>query len=184
MYKFLSSIRESSVVAKIGISLLLLLFSSLLGLLVYWGLIIKSMQTNPERYKYEIEKFKKHYDELRPFAKDSSDPTICIGNYMCEYEGKLFVKSKFLSIHAKNICDSVVYSYHRIERRTIENETYYQFPIKKRYSKTEKLTIIFDVLRYIEKNYPDDSVMYDDSIPMGYSGVDIARKAKVMGIEM
>ena len=48
----------------------------------------------------------------------------------------------------------------------------------------EKITIILEVLRYVEKNYHDDSVMYDKSIPMGYSGVDIARKAKIIGIEM
>lgn len=178
MYNFLLSIRELSVVVKIIISTGLFLFGGPLLVIVFLIFVAKSKDTNPDKFYGEIDSFKSNYDKLRTYVESSEENMICFGSYVCEYEGKTCYLSKFISIYAKNISSSITSAYPNIEQRQIENDVYFQFPIKKNYSKTAKTTIILAIIQYINDNYCDDKIHFDKSIPIGISAVGLNKIIK------
>lgn len=76
-----------------------------------------------------------------------------------------------ISLYAKNIPTSIASVYPNIEQRQIESDIYFQFPIKKKYSKTAKTTIILAIIQYINEKYRDDKIHFDKSIPIGISAI-------------
>lgn len=130
-------------------------------------------------FEFEIDCFKKIYPVFRKCAEGTKDPTISIGNYVDEYNGIALFDSKFISIYAMNITDSIVKDCSFIEKKQIRNDTYYQLPIKQNYSKKEKATIIRAVLDFIHTNYPEDNVAFDNSIPLAISEVGLNPTAEL-----
>ncbi|MBR6508975.1 MAG: hypothetical protein IKT38_00020 [Clostridia bacterium] len=171
MYNFLLSIRELSVAVKIIISVGLFLFGGPLLVMVFLIFVAKSKDTNPDKFCVEIDSFKSNYDKPRTYVDSSEENIICFGSYVCELEGKICYLSKFISIYAKNISNSITSAYPNIEQMRIENDVYFQFPIKKNYSKTAKITIILAIIQYINEKYRDDKIHFDKSIPIGMSAV-------------
>ena len=171
MYNFLLSIRELSVAVKIIISVALFLFGGPLLTIVFLIFVVKSSDTKPDKFYGEINSFKSNYDKLRTYVEGSEENMIYFGSYVCELEGKICYLSKFISIYAKNIPTSIASAYPNIEQRQIENDIYFQFPIKKKYSKTAKTTIILAIIQYINEKYRDDKIHFDKSIPIGISAI-------------
>ena len=171
MYNFLLSIRELTVVVKIIISIGSFLFGGPLLTIVFLIFVAKSNDTNPDKFIREIDSFKSNYDKLRTFVKGSEENLICFGSYVCELDGKTCYLSKFISIYTKNVSSSITSAYPNIEQRRIENDMYFQFPIKKKYSKTAKITIILAIIQYINEKYRDDKIHFDKSIPIGMSAI-------------
>lgn len=133
--------------------------------------IVKSSDTKPDKFYREIDSFKSNYDRLRTYVEGSEENMIYFGSYVCELEGRICYLSKFISIYAKNISGSITSVYPNIEQREIENDLYFLFPIKKKYSKTAKTTIILSVIQYINENHCDDKIHFDKSIPIGISAI-------------
>ena len=171
MYNFLCSINQLSTKAKVIILVgLILLFGPMLAI-IFAIFIRKARETDPTTYQAEINTFKSNYDKLRQYVDGTENNLIYVGSYVCEYEGQTFYGSKFISIYAKNISSAITGAYPFIEQRTIEGDTYYQFPIKEKYSKTAKITIILATLRYVAETYSDDELHDDRSIPLGIAAV-------------
>ncbi len=166
MKNFLARMRDLNTVVKIIIFVVLMLTAPIFAVL-FLALLLVPREANPDKYKNEIEAFKRYYDILRPYVQNSEYAIINIGSYACEYEGKLFLGSRFISIYATNISSAVVNEVPSIEQRKIEDKMYYQFPIKRKYSKAAKNTIILEVAKYVYEKYPDDKVNINKSIPIG-----------------
>lgn len=81
----------------------------------------------------------------------------------------------------KKISGSVTSAYPNIEQRQIEKDVYFQFSIKKKYSKTAKTTIFLAVIQYINEKHRDDKIHFDKSIPIGMSAVGLNRIIKNFG---
>ncbi len=175
MGKILAKIRNLDSTPKILLGVATALFLGPLGILIFiplYILLVKLNSGNPKMFEFEIEKFKQYYGVLRKYVQETNSTNpIVIGTYVSEYKGKAFMGSRFMSIYVKDLPDSVAKELSFIERAEIENDVYFQFPIKRNYSKKEKATIIRAVLDYIEENYPADKVFFDETIPSGMSSV-------------
>jgi len=182
MYNFLTSLRQLSTTVKAIIIVAAILFGSPLLAIVCVVFLVKSAETDPGKYQMEINTLKNNYDRLRPYVEGTGDNLIYFGSYVCEYEGKTFYGSKYISIYAKNISSAITGAYPFVEQRTIEGDTYYQFPIKTKYSKTAKITIIIAMLQYIAECYPEDESHSDRDIPIGLSAVGKLKLMKEDGI--
>lgn len=180
MYNFLCSLNQLSTKVKVIIGAALFILGG--PLLIFLIFLLKARETNPEKYQSEIAALKNNYDRLRQYVDGEENNLIYIGSYVCEYEGRTFYGSKFISIYAKNISSEITDAYPFIEKRTIEGDTYYQFPIKEKYSKTAKITIILAILRYVAETYSEDELHDDRSIPLGLAAVGKLKPANSDGI--
>ena len=167
MYDLLVAIRNFSVLVNVIIFIALFLFGGPLLCIIYTVLLIKSRQTNIKRYTNEIEYFLKCYERIRPYLFECNDRIIYIGSYVTEYEGKVCYLSKFVSLYAKNISNQFMSNNTYAEQKQIEGDMYFQFPIKNKYSKTEKMTIINGLIEHIAIQHPTDKFNVDKSIPIG-----------------
>lgn len=171
MYDLFVAIRNLSVPVNVIIFIALFLFGGPLLCIIYTVLLIKSRQTNIKRYTNEIEYFSKCYERIRPYLFECEDRIIYIGSYVTEYEGKVCYLSKFVSLYAKNISNQFLSNNTYAEQKQIEGDMYFQFPIKNKYSKTEKITIINGLIDHIANQYSSDKFNVDKSIPIGMSVV-------------
>ena len=183
MYKFLIALRDFSLATKIIISIILFLFGGgPLLVIIFLAFLHRSKDTRPERFQNEIDFLNGKYAILRGLVENTHENIIQFGSYACEYNGKLFLGSRFISIGAKNMVPSAT-ALPGIEQRKIENDTYYQFVIRKKYSKIAKYTIIFAIAEYIQTNYPDDNVSYVKETATGISAVRLAKILKIMNMK-
>lgn len=182
MYSFLTSLRQFSPTVKALIVVAAFLSGGPLLIILSVVFLVKAAETDPGKYQMEINTFKNNYDRLRPYVEGTGDNLIYFGSYVCEYEGKTFYGSKYISIYAKNISSAITGAYPFVEQRTIEGDTYYQFPIKAKYSKTAKITIILAMLQYITECYPEDESHSNRDIPIGLSAVGKLKLTKEDGI--
>ena len=171
MYDLLVAIRNFSVPVNVIIFIALFLFGGPLLCIIYTVFLIKSRQTDIKRYTNEIEYFSKCYERIRPYLFECKDRIIYIGSYVTENEGKVCYLSKFMSLYAKNISNQFMTNNTYAEQKQIEGDIYFQFPIKNKYSKTEKITIINGLIEQIANQYSSDKFNVDRSIPIGMAVV-------------
>lgn len=178
-YNFLVKLRKSKISIKMIWGVVFLFFGPL-SFFYYLWLLLRTKDTEPKKFACEIEMFLRNYGTLRTYVKGSENSMIYMGSYVCELKGKICYLSKFISIYAKNLPQHVENEYPTLEKRKIEEDIYYQIPIKRKYSKIAKHTIICAVLEDIREQYPEDKLFFDKTIPIGMVGVDM-KKAWSLG---
>lgn len=162
--------------SKVKLAIIIILYLSLSPLLsiITLILIIKARDTDPNRFSQEISDFIYAYDDIRKCVFDTKN-IICMGSYVSEYEGKTCYFSKFISMYVKNFQGSFESSCRYMECRKVESDIYYQYAIKKKYSKIAKITIILSVLKYIREKYPNDLVTVDRKSPILISAIEVLK---------
>lgn len=181
-YNFLSKVKKLRRKYKIIILVALFTFLGPLAAVIWAILADISVNIDPKIIEEDINLLKNYYDILRPYVKNSDNGTIYIGSYVCEHKGKASLSSsKYISMYATDIVPSIEKEIPFIEYKKIGDKAYFQLPIKKKYSKTEKITIIQSVLQHIEENYPEDKLLFDKSAQIGMSKIDVNRIMDIFG---
>ena len=131
-------------------------------------------------YDSAISQLVGYYDITRSNLEALGANIISISTYWFETDGKADSSSSFMSVCVREGTNDSLADSLGMNVSMIEGKVNYQFVVKGRFSKTTKCEIIKKVAERLRKNYSDDVIEIDESIPALFAMVNSRRMYEML----
>jgi len=125
------------------------------------------------KYDADISRLEYYYSILRQNASALGVNLIGISTYFFVLDGRVDSSSSFLAVSVRNVQNPSLAEELGMEVENLNGEIEHRFVLKGRYSQSTKRAILAEMQARISKNYPNDVVEYDTSIPALYCMIDM-----------